>query len=261
MKYRGLCKLCANEVDNEVDYDLDGKEEPEALSDEDWAAIQEDAFAEAPYDMDTELAKQEFGPDYDPYENDEDMRVMEESTFADISRLQENVPNEDGPCGDEADDMYSPYYQGDPLDVFGEPDYADYGEDAEYLDDDYEDDIDIDGDIDYAVDDIAENAYDDDFDFMGESKNDMFKEISKNAKVMRESRALPGGNLDSKEKTEYENWLEKLHKNLDKNKSKEDENWAPKLFNSDCADNGYHDWDGNPLKKPTDFAKNENKKK
>ena len=29
------------------------------------------------------------------------------------------------------------------------------------------------------------------------------------------SRALPGGMLNSKEKTEYEDWLEKLHKEID----------------------------------------------
>lgn len=250
MKYRGLCKLCAKEVDDGVDYD---DTETSSISDEDWDEIarieREEAIANEPYNL---------GEEVDPV--DLELDEMEESTFANIARLEESV--EDGSCGEEADDSFYSLVGNDAL---LDEDFDNFCNNLESDDDIYDEegddisdgDIDIYGDIDYA----AENDYADDFDFMGESKEAVFADIRKNAQAMRESRALPGGNLDSKEKTEYENWLEKLHKNIDKNKSKEDDNWAPKLFNTDCADNGYHDWNGNPLKKPTDFAKNENKKK
>ena len=82
----------------------------------------------------------------------------------------------------------------------------------------------------------------------------LFAEIQKNAKL-KESRALPGGNLDSKEVTDYEKWLEKIHTKQDKAKVKEDENWAPKLFDKECSENGYHDWEGNKLSSVKEFVK------
>lgn len=82
----------------------------------------------------------------------------------------------------------------------------------------------------------------------------LFAEIQKNAKL-KESRALPGGNLDSKEVTDYEKWLEKIHNKQDKAKTKEDPNWAPKLFNKECSENGYHDWEGNKLSSVKEFVK------
>lgn len=83
---------------------------------------------------------------------------------------------------------------------------------------------------------------------------ELFAEIHKNAKL-KESRALPGGNLDSKEVTDYEKWLEKIHTKQDKAKVKEDENWAPKLFDKECSENGYHDWEGNKLSSVKEFVK------
>ena len=57
------------------------------------------------------------------------------------------------------------------------------------------------------------------------------------------SRALPGGMLNSKEKTEYEDWLEDLHKDIDKNKSEKDCCPMP-LMDSECGANGCHNYDG-----------------
>ena len=57
------------------------------------------------------------------------------------------------------------------------------------------------------------------------------------------SRALPGGMLNSKEKTEYENWLESLHKDIDKIKSEKDTCSMP-LMDSECGANGCHNYDG-----------------
>ena len=57
------------------------------------------------------------------------------------------------------------------------------------------------------------------------------------------SRALPGGMLNSKEKTEYEDWLEKLHKEIDSTKTKIDSCPMP-LMDNECGKNGCHNYDG-----------------
>lgn len=57
------------------------------------------------------------------------------------------------------------------------------------------------------------------------------------------SRALPGGMLNSKEKTEYEDWLEKLHKEIDSIKPEKDSCSMP-LMDSECGANGCHNYDG-----------------
>lgn len=59
------------------------------------------------------------------------------------------------------------------------------------------------------------------------------------AKNIKESRALIGGNLDSTEKTEYEDWLEKIHKKIDDNKGTTDKT-VPPLFDDYATANGYH---------------------
>lgn len=60
---------------------------------------------------------------------------------------------------------------------------------------------------------------------------------------LNESRALPGGMLNSKEHTEYEDWLEQLHKKIDKNKTEKDSCPMP-LFDSEGSSNGCHNDDG-----------------
>ena len=60
---------------------------------------------------------------------------------------------------------------------------------------------------------------------------------------LEESRALPGGMLNSKEKTEYENWLEKLHKELD-NVSESKDTCTMPLLGKDAGANGCHNYDG-----------------
>lgn len=57
------------------------------------------------------------------------------------------------------------------------------------------------------------------------------------------SRALPGGMLNSKERTEYEDWLEKLHKEIDAIKPEKDTCSMP-LMDSECGANGCHNYDG-----------------
>ena len=57
------------------------------------------------------------------------------------------------------------------------------------------------------------------------------------------SRALPGGMLNSKERTEYEDWLEKLHKEIDAIKPEKDACSMP-LMDSECGANGCHNYDG-----------------
>lgn len=57
------------------------------------------------------------------------------------------------------------------------------------------------------------------------------------------SRALPGGMLNSKERTEYEDWLEKLHKEIDAIKPEKDTCSMP-LMGSECGANGCHNYDG-----------------
>lgn len=118
----------------------------------------------------------------------------------------------------------------------------DYAEFSEYFDDDY-------------TDTIGESAG---IEFTENVKTDLFAEIHKNS--LKESKALPGGNLDSKETTDYEKWLEKIHTKQDKAKVNEDEKWAPKLFDKECSENGYHDWEGKKLNSVKDFVKQYNKK-
>lgn len=126
-----------------------------------------------------------------------------------------------------------------------------YFSDAFYDDDEDEDDDDEDYDDEYEDDYGFDNV-----DIWDESiSKALFAEIHKNATKLKESRALPGGNLDSKEVTDYEKWLEKIHTKQDKAKAKEDPNWAPKLFDKECSENGYHDWEGNKLSSVKEFVK------
>lgn len=62
---------------------------------------------------------------------------------------------------------------------------------------------------------------------------------------IKESRALPGGMLNSKEHTEYEDWLEKLHKDIDKSKENSTKDSCPMpLMNAEAGANGCHNYDG-----------------
>lgn len=115
-----------------------------------------------------------------------------------------------------------------------------------------------------------ELSHENELDNLEEStKTGLFAEIYKNAKLkgsldksnLLESKALPGGNLDSGEVTDYEKWLEQLHNKQDKAKEKEDPNWAPRLFDKECSENGYHDWEGKKLKSVQEFVKQYNSKK
>lgn len=64
-------------------------------------------------------------------------------------------------------------------------------------------------------------------------------------RAVRESRALPGGMLDSKEKTDYENDLAKHQEAQDAAKDKkDDENLNAFLFDKECGQNGNHEKDG-----------------
>lgn len=167
------------------------------------------------------------------------------------------------------DSSYNPFISQEELDrrqkilddidkEYEECDNYEYFSDAFYDDDD-DDDEDEDYDYDDEYDDESEYYDDygfDNVDIWDESiSKALFAEIHKNATKLKESRALPGGNLDSKEVTDYEKWLEKIHTKQDKAKVKEDENWAPKLFNKECSENGYHDWEGNKLSSVKEFVK------
>lgn|SRR5574344_84100 len=69
----------------------------------------------------------------------------------------------------------------------------------------------------------------------------------------KESRALPGGMLNSKEKTEYEDWIESKNKAVDK--AKESDNFKSYgVLDKDCGSNGYHDDEGNEIKL-SDYSK------
>lgn len=89
-------------------------------------------------------------------------------------------------------------------------------------------------------------------------KEELFEKIYNDARRVTESRALPGGNLDSKEKTEYEDYLEKKERELDKRKVK---NGNQALLDYDGTSNGYHGWDGTEFKKASDYAKKYNEEK
>lgn len=67
--------------------------------------------------------------------------------------------------------------------------------------------------------------------------NDSFEKVY-------ESRALPGGMLNSKEKTDYENNLIERQKKFDKSKSSVEVEGNLAMFNSDAGANGIHDYDG-----------------
>ena len=67
----------------------------------------------------------------------------------------------------------------------------------------------------------------------------------KDTNKFKESRALPGGMLHSKEKTEYEDWLEKLHKELDNaKKDNHKDTCSMPLMDSEAGANGCHNYDG-----------------
>lgn len=85
----------------------------------------------------------------------------------------------------------------------------------------------------------------------GYGEDDYFFESSK-CKVMpraiRESRALPGGMLNSEEKTAYEDFLRERHLKQDKVKAKEFGKNKLGLYDDDCGENGWHNWDGTKIK-------------
>lgn len=78
------------------------------------------------------------------------------------------------------------------------------------------------------------------------------KKLPENKKVMpraiRESRALPGGMLNSEEKTAYEDFLRERHLKQDKVKAKEFGKNKLGLYDDDCGENGWHNWDGTKIK-------------
>lgn len=78
---------------------------------------------------------------------------------------------------------------------------------------------------------------------LGDKVNDIHDE---NVGQIKESRALPGGNLSSEEKTDYENWLVERQKKHDKAK-KDETVWQ--LMNAEAGENGYHEYDGTLIKK------------
>ena len=78
---------------------------------------------------------------------------------------------------------------------------------------------------------------------LGDRVNDIHDE---NVGQMKESRALPGGNLSSEEKTDYENWLAERQKKHDKAK-KDETVWS--LMNAEAGENGYHEYDGTLMKR------------
>lgn len=69
--------------------------------------------------------------------------------------------------------------------------------------------------------------------------------------IFNESRALPGGMLNSKEHTEYEDWHENLLKEIDKKKQEKD-SCPMVLFDSEAGANGYHNNDGTLIEKKED---------
>lgn len=71
------------------------------------------------------------------------------------------------------------------------------------------------------------------------------------SKRIKESKALPGGNLDSKETTDYEKTLAEHNKNR-KEKNPIEGNMQEKLKGPDCGANGIHNWDGS-LKESMNF--------
>jgi len=66
---------------------------------------------------------------------------------------------------------------------------------------------------------------------------------------MRESRALPGGMLNSEEKTAYEDFLRERHLKQDKVKNKEYGKNKLGLYDDECGENGWHNWDGTKIER------------
>lgn len=79
------------------------------------------------------------------------------------------------------------------------------------------------------------------------------KKLPESKKVMpraiRESRALPGGMLNSEEKTAYEDFLRERHLKQDKVKAKEFGKNKLGLYDDDCGENGWHNWDGTKIER------------
>lgn len=66
---------------------------------------------------------------------------------------------------------------------------------------------------------------------------------------IRESRALPGGMLNSEEKTAYEDFLRERHLKQDKVKAKEFGKNKLGLYDDECGENGWHNWDGTKIER------------
>lgn len=68
-------------------------------------------------------------------------------------------------------------------------------------------------------------------------------------RAIRESRALPGGMLNSEEKTAYEDFLRERHLKQDKVKAKEFGKNKLGLYDDECGENGWHNWDGTKIER------------
>ncbi len=81
--------------------------------------------------------------------------------------------------------------------------------------------------------------------------DDLFESTESQAmpRKMRESRALPGGMLNSEEKTAYEDFLRERHLKQDKVKAKEFGKNKLGLYDDDCGENGWHNWDGTKIER------------
>lgn len=84
------------------------------------------------------------------------------------------------------------------------------------------------------------------------------KKLPENKKCMprqylNESRALPGGMLNSEEHTAYEDWLRDRHQKQDKVKAKEYGKNKLGLYDDECGENGWHNWDGTKIERKRKF--------
>ncbi len=117
----------------------------------------------------------------------------------------------------------------------------DFGDEGLCCDDDlcYDDYFYGDDDLDYEG---FEDFYDENDDFE-------FEESQAMPRAIRESRALPGGMINSEEKTAYEDWLRERHLKQDKVKAKEFGKNKLGLYDDECGENGWHNWDGTKIER------------
>lgn len=120
----------------------------------------------------------------------------------------------------------------------------------------YDSEAEAQNDADCGNDYLADNGYDGhtwvekvDTSTFGLTESDVW--AIPRSKRMKESKALPGGNLDSKETTDYEKTLAEHNKNR-KEKNPIEGNMQEKLKGPDCGANGIHNWDGS-LKESMNF--------